>query len=131
MGPLDLFLIYDYAGTWEPEWRPLQGHEVAALFTRVKHDTIEHAILGFSRPLVKALGLFPEGCLHKMPSRECVHARSCSMHIARDCTLLAKKMPVCFEPARIEESLRALASEVVRMWRAKVYVAVVEEPPNA
>lgn len=131
MGPLDLFLIYDYGGTWEPEWRPLQDHVVADLFTRVKHDTIEHAILGFSRPLYKALGLFPEGCLHKMPSRECTHMRSCSMYIPRDCTLLSKKMPVCFEPASIEEPLRALVSEIVRLWRAKVYVAVVEEPPNA
>ena len=132
MGDLDLQLIYNYAGTWEEHWRPLQGHSVAKLFTRATHDVIEHAILGFSRPLVKGLGLFPKGCLHKLPSFECEHAKACSLYIKKDCLSTVKTMPWCFEPAGVGDSaVRSLAAEAVRLWREGVYVVVVEEPANA
>jgi hypothetical protein len=131
LGNLDLHLIYDYAGTWEEHWRPLQGHAVASLFTRLKHDTIEHAILGFSRPLVKGLGLFPKGCLHKLPSFQCEHAKTCTLYIEKDCLSTARAMPWCFEPAGLDSSVRALVAEAVRLWREGVYVVVVEEPADA
>jgi hypothetical protein len=133
MGKLELYLIYDYGGTWEPEWLPVQDHPIASLFTRVAHDTIEHAILGFSRPLVKGLGLFPKGCLHKMPSQECTHATACTLHVEKDCLSTAKGMPWCFEPAGVGDAstIRKLAAEAVRLWREGVYVVVVEEPADA
>lgn len=133
MGKLDLYLILDTAGTWEPEWRALQGHAVANMLTKVSHDTIEHAILGYSRPLVKALGLFPLGMIHKMPSRECANAKSCTLYIPRNCLSTAKGMPSCFEPdgLGLDSSVRALGAELIRLWREKVYVVVVEEPADA
>lgn len=129
MDKIDLYLIYDYGGVWESEWRPLQGHDVTKLFTHVAHDTIEHAILGWSSPLVKSLGLFPEGCLHKLPSRECHNAKTCSLYVKGDCRVTAKKKPWCFEPLGFEESdARRLMVEAIRLWRERVYVVVVEEP---
>jgi hypothetical protein len=130
MGKVELFLIYDYGGTWELEWRPLQHDAVAALLTKVHHDTIEHAILGYSRPLVKVLGLEPKGMLHKV-SQACENAKSCPMFIEKNCQSTAKAMPVCFEPAGLASSVRELAAELVRLWREKVYVVVVEEPADA
>ena len=128
MGKLDLCLIYDYAGLWEEEWRPLQGTVVGAQLSKVDHDTIENAIRGFSRPLVKALGLFPKGHLHKLPSQECEHARTCPTYIAKNCLSTVKKMPLCWEPAKVDSSVRGLVAELVMLWREAVYVVVVEEP---
>lgn len=131
MGKVELFLIYDYGGTWEEEWRPLQKDALGAMLAKVPHDTIEHAILGFSRPLVKALGLEPKGMLHKLPSRGCENAKTCPMFIERNCLSTVKNMPVCFEPAGVASSVRQAAAELVRLWREKVYVVVVEEPADA
>jgi hypothetical protein len=130
MGKLELFLILDYAGIWEEEWRPLQGAPVASLLAKVAHDTIEHAILGFSRPLVKALGLFPKGMLRKVP-QACENAKSCSLFIEKNCLSTAKGMPTCFEPAGFDSAVRPLLAELVRLWREEVYVVVVEEPADA
>lgn len=131
MGFLDLFLIYDYGGTWESEWRSLQGHEVARLFGTVGHDDIEHAILGWSKPLVTALGPTPAGCLIKLPSRECAHRGTCPMYIEANCVSTAKKMPVCYDPDGIASSIWTLVAEAIRLWREGVYVVVVQEPPDA
>jgi hypothetical protein len=131
MGMLQLQLIYDYSGTWEEHWRPLQGHPVATLFTRVPHDTVEHAVLGLSRPLVKGLGLFPLGCLHKLPSFQCHHEKACTLFIKKDCLSTAKKTPWCFEPSGFDDpTVRALVAEAVMLWREGVYVVVVEEPAD-
>lgn len=131
MGKVDLYLIYDYGGTWEEEWKPLQEHSVGALLSKVTHDTIEHAIRGFSRPLVKSLGLLPRGLLHKLPYKTCANTRSCSLYIEKNCHTLAKSMPWCWEPEGVEASARARIAELVRLWREAVYVVVVEEPINA
>jgi hypothetical protein len=128
MGKVSLFLIYDYAGTWEEEWRAVQHHSIGGLLTRVSHDTVEHAILGFSRPLVKALGLFPKGMLHKLPTT-CESAQTCPIFIAKNCLSTAKGMPWCFEPAGLDLSVRQLGAELIRLWREEVYVVVVEEEP--
>jgi hypothetical protein len=130
LGRLNLYLIYVYGETWEKEWAALQGHPVASLLARVPHDVIEHAILGFSRPLVKALGLFPKGMLHKLP-QTCQNAKTCSLHIERDCRSTAKATPWCFEPEGLDSSVRPLCADLVRLWREKVYVVVVEEAANA
>jgi hypothetical protein len=131
MGKLDLYLIYDYAGTWESDWKPLQGHPVGSLLAKAHHDIIEHAILGFSRPLVKGLGLFPKGLLHKLPSQACEHAKTCTLFIAKNCLSTVKAMPWCFEPDGFDSSVRPLVAELVRLWREQVYVVVVEEPAHA
>jgi hypothetical protein len=130
-GKLPVLLIYNYGGTWEPEWRPLQGHPFAALLTEVSHDTIEHAVMGYSRPFVKALGRSPLECLHKLPSRECVKRAGCPLYDEKNCLSTAKAMPWCFEPEGTAGDVRRLGAELVRLWREGVYVVVVEEPADA
>ncbi len=129
-GQVDLYLIYNYAGTWEAHWRPLDGHPIGTLFPRMSHDMIEHAILGYSRPLVKTLGLHPKELLHKVP-QTCEHAGVCTLYIKKDCLATVKAMPWCFEPAGLDSSVRALGSEVIRLLREQVYVVVVEEAADA
>jgi hypothetical protein len=131
MGQVELFLIYSYGGTWEEEWRGLQGLDVTRLFTMVDHDVVESAIRGWSKPLVTALGTQPKGCLMKLPSKTCAHAKTCSMYEAPNCLSTAKKMPWCFEPDGFDSSVRPRVAEIVRMWREGVYVVVVEEPIDA
>lgn len=132
VGELQLFLIYERQGAYEAEWRPLQGNAVAALFTCITRETMEFALKGYTSPLVKALGIPPNGALRKLPiaARECFMKARCSLYVARDCVPTAVKMPWCYEPGGNEdEHVRKLASEVIGLWREGVYVLVVSEEP--
>lgn len=132
VGDLQLFLIYETAGVYETEWRPLQGTDIAALFTPITRELVECALKGYTSPLVKTLGVPPNGALRKLPiaAKECVNKGRCSLFIPRDCVPTAVKMPWCYEPGGIEdENVRRLASEVVGLWRGGVYVLVVSEDP--
>jgi hypothetical protein len=130
IGVLPLYLIYNVQGVWESRWRPLQGHPVTEPFTVVQKELIEHALLGLTSPLVKALGLFPAGCLRKLPleARECAVRRRCPFFNKAACTPLTSKiMPWCYEPEGIEADLKPLVSEVIGLWRSGVYVTLVCE----
>jgi len=129
MGQLPLYLIYEAQGLWEEKWRPLQGHPIAEAFTRVPKALVEHALHGWSSPLVKALGLLPAGCLRKLPvpARECEVRRKCPFYDKAQCFPTAKAMPWCYEPGGVEESIRALVSEAISLWREGVYITVVCE----
>lgn len=123
MGELNLFLIQSVGGVWDKEWEGLRGTELADLFTVISQETMDRAFLGWTSPLVKALGIPPEGALARMPKgyKTCDRAGGCPMR-GRECHPGHKKMPWCYEPA----GLPLLGAEVIRLWRAKVYVVVVE-----
>lgn len=126
---LDLLVIRESDGVWELEWEPLRTTAMAQLFSRVPREALEHALRGWSWPLVSALGLPPEGALHKLPetAKSCQDYLTCKLRSAKDCHPLAKKMPWCFHPA----GLPPPAEEAVRLWREKVYVLVtVEDQSN-
>lgn len=134
MGFVELFLIYNYAGTWEPEWRALQdASSITSLFATLEHDEMEQAFIGWTRPLVNALGPPPKGALIKLPlvTRTCANQRGCTLFIPKHCGSLLPKMPNCFEPEGFDEPIRRLASEIVRLWREGVYVVVVGESKHA
>jgi hypothetical protein len=131
MGKIGLLLVYDFDGTWEEEWRPLQGHPMAKLLVSAPHDTIEHAILGYSLPLTNALRLSPKELIHKLPSRECEKAKTCPLYIKDHCLPTSKQMPWCFEPSGFSEPVRRLVAELIRLWREGVYVVVVQQPADA
>ena len=134
LGFLELYLIYDEGGVWEEEWLPLQGNEIAALFTVVPKDTVEHALRGWTSPLVKALGLPPKGALLKVPERArvCTLRGRCPFYDKAMCFPTAKKMPWCFEPELSDDpEARRLASEVIKYWREGVYVVLVQEEADA
>lgn len=128
MGPLELYLIYDEGGIWEAEWRELQGVMELPAVTK---EVMDHALHGWTRPLVDGLGPPPEGMLRLLPkaARHCEHERTCPFFDRRRCGLLLSKMPWCFEPAGF--GAPKLVAEVVKFWRSEVYVLLVREPPHA
>ena len=125
---VSMLVIRETAGVWEPEWEPLRETCIASLFTRVTRGALEHALRGWSWPLISALGLPPEGALRKLPSsaKTCRDAGTCGVYQAEHCHPLAKKMPVCFHP----KDLPYPAQEVIRLWRENSYVVVTIEEPN-
>lgn len=128
IGELQLYLIYETDGVYESYWRPLQGHEVTTLFTRIPQDVLDHALHGYTSPLVKALGIPPVGALRKLPpaARQCVNHGRCSLYVARDCVPTAAAMPWCFEPGGSEdEQVRKLGAEAIGLWREGVYILVI------
>lgn len=130
MGFLELLLIYSMGGEWEPSWKPLQGQRaVTGLLPYVSKETMDHALRGWTSPLVKNLGLPPEGALRKVP-QVCTHKDSvpCPMYDPKRCTPLARNMWNCFQPLGVEGDVALqLAYDVIRLWREGVRVLVVEE----
>jgi hypothetical protein len=123
MGRIELYLIYCVGDEWEEEWRPLQG---ALDLPIISKEDMDHALHGWTRPLVDQLGPPPEGMLRKLPSRRCGNEESCPFFDKKTCTPLSKKMPWCFEPEGVAPG--NLSGEVIKLWRQKVYVVVVKEP---
>jgi hypothetical protein len=132
LGMVEMFLIYAPGGEWEAEWKPLQGTDVGDLFTVVTKEVMDHALWGYSKPLVEALGLPPKGALHKMPHPLCANRIGCTFYEARDCVPTGRNLPHCYQPEGLpSEESRQLAFEAVRLWRDGVYIAVVKEPTHA
>lgn len=136
MGFVEMYLIYDEGGVWEGHWRPLQGMaSVAGLFGSVSKEEMEQALIGWSKPLVDAMGVPPKGALVKLPlaSRQCYSRRPCPFYRPRDCGHQQLKMPWCFTPDGFEgEEVRTLTAEAIGLWREGVYIVVVrEQEPHA
>jgi len=128
MGDLELYLIYQYGKTWEEMWAPAQGLPATSLLTTVDKSVMDHALLGWSAPLVKALGIPPEGALRKLPveNRVCARRDPCPFYHPKECVPLAPKMQWCFQPDGIEDpNARQLIAELVKFWREGVYTVVV------
>jgi hypothetical protein len=131
LGRIELFLIYDVGGTWEATWRPAQDVPALEAATRVSKTMMDHALHGWTKPLVDALGPPPEGCLRKLPviSRDCAIRKDCPSFDKVACKPTAKKMPWCYEPDGLEGEARRLVSEAIALWREGVYVCLVREDP--
>jgi hypothetical protein len=130
-GELHLLLLTG----WEGEWAILRGTVYGDLLSVISRDVVDHALHGWSRPLVDALGIPPDGALRKVPvaARWCwlkhkrpPHLRSCPLQ-GPECHHVAKKMPWCFEPTEADDSIRRMAAKAIEQWREGVYVVVVEE----
>lgn len=124
MGTLQLYLIYSYSGQWEAQWAPMNG---VLDLPVVSVETMNHALRGWTRPLVDGLGPPPEGRLRLMPwlARSCVSRATCALFDVKRCGALLKNKPWCFEPDGVEA--RQLVAEIINLWREGVYVVVVEE----
>jgi len=128
MGTLRLLLITEKNGVWEEEWEPLRGTVFGDQFTVTDRETIEQALKRWSRPLVDALGITPEGALKKIPpeSRECFKCKRCPLYNEKLCFPESKNMPWCFEPGGVaSESVRYAATRAFEQWRDRVYLVVV------
>lgn len=118
---IELYFIYSYNGTWEEQWKPLQG---AIDIPVVSKEIVDHALHGWTHPLVNELGPPPEGMLRKLPSEHCANGSNCTFYDVSRCKVLSKKMPWCFEPKGITPG--NLATEVIQLWKTGVYVLIVE-----
>lgn len=128
LGDLELYLIYQYGDAWEEFWAPAKGLPIADLFTTVTSELMDHGLKGWTSPLVKALGIPPEGGIRKLPvvNRVCERKDPCPFYRPKECIPSSSKMPWCFEPAGIEDpNARKLAAEAVQLWRQGVYIVVV------
>lgn len=133
VGAIELYLIYQYGEAWEPEWLNLQG---LMDLPCVSKEDMDHALHGYTQPLVSQLGPSPKGKLLLLPqaSRECAQRGTCVLYDRTTCQLLHRKLPWCFQPAGIgthDDSFSGtsaeLAAEVVKLWREGAYVLVVRE----
>lgn len=126
-GSIEVLLIWSSKGVWESEWEPLRGTSWADLMTVVKSEVVEHALKGWSKPLMTAMGLPPEGALRKVPleSRVCKIRGECATHDPSKCKPVSKDLPWCYEPDGLEsETLRTAAGRLLQAWREGVYVVV-------
>ena len=132
LGMVEMYIIYAKGDVWEDEWRALQGTEIAALFTVIPKEVMDHALWGYSKPLVDALGLPPKGALMKMPHPLCRNRIGCTFYEPRDCVPTGRNLPHCYQPeGLLADQSRELAYVAVRFWREGVYIAVVKEPADA
>jgi hypothetical protein len=124
---LEVLIVWDKNGAWEAEWEPLRGTPWGDLLSVVKPEDLEHALHGWSKPFVTALGLPPEGGLRKLPpeGKLCMQRRKCPLHNPKKCFPTAEELPWCYEPDGIEsEAVRSAASKLVQLWHEGVYVVV-------
>lgn len=127
MGNLELLLIYPSpTGEWEGDWESLRGSSFAKLLTFVCEEDVNHALYGWTLPLVKSLGLAPKLALHTLP-RVCGQKSGCLYHRPADCSPISKKRPWCFEPAGLEGTAQRVGQEAVRLWGEGVYLVVVTQ----
>jgi len=130
LGPLELYVIYETDGVWEGTWQPVQGSDVTSLMTTISKEVYDHALKGWTRPLITALGLAPSGALRKLPlgAARCAARTKCPFFDKKACVPASPKMPVCFEAdVSPDEQKRHLTSEIIKLWRDGVYVVVVQE----
>ena len=128
LGWIELAVIVEAKGCWPPFWEPLRGHPVASLFSSIPKEVFDHALHGWTRPLVTGLGLAPTGALHKMPDRTCALKGPCPAHDVRHCVTTSPKKPTCFEASvGVEGPVRLAATEAVRLWHEGLYLVVVVE----
>jgi hypothetical protein len=126
IGIIEALVIRQEGGVWEPEWEPLRTTPAGVLIPVMPREYLEHALRGWSRPLVQALGIAPFGALRKLnlhESRVCHRRKQCASHRSEDCVIDSKDLAWCFEP----EGLPPIARELVRLWRESVYVLVTIE----
>lgn len=130
MGEVRLLVTWEKQGCWEADLEPLRGTRIGEQLSFISQSDLNHALHGFSRPLVDALGIPPAGALRKLPeaSKECAKRETCPFYVARDCHPGAKKMPWCFEPGGLSEAAQTAAARLIAEWREGVYVVVVKEP---
>ena len=114
-------------GEWEPDWEPLRGTPLGELLTVVDKEVMDHALHGWSKPLVGALGIPPKGALRKLPlaSRECSLRGTCASYLPTTCVPTSKKLPWCYEPDGLDEKKKHVASKAIRFWFEGVYLIVV------
>lgn len=128
MGDLHLMLIRSEGGVWEAEWDSLRQTPYATYFTVIPKETLDHALHGWTSPLVKGLGPSPAMILHRLSpdSKQCAVWDKCVFYRKTDCIPKSPKLPHCFVPVGVPTEQ---GYEVLRFWRDAVYVVVVQETP--
>lgn len=127
LGDLHLMLIRSQGGVWEEAWEPLRHTRYAEFITVTNKEVLDHALHGWTSPLIKILGPEPKFILHRLSpdAHQCELWRKCIFYRKKDCVPKAPLMPNCFQPVGVPPEI---GYEILRLWRESVYVVVVEEP---
>lgn len=127
LGALHVMLVRSEHDVWETYWAPLREHPLCRWLPRIPRETLDHALHGWTYPLVQVLGYEPKMILHgiaRQEASECGARKGCPLYRAKDCIPTARNMPHCFVVGGLSGDL---GHEVLRLWRDSVYVVVVEE----
>lgn len=129
LGDLELYAIYSQNGIWEKDLAPIQEW-AEPLVTVITKEVFDQALLGWTSPLIKTLGLAPHYTLRRLTkeAQGCFQNKKCPFFEKKQCQPLSKKMPWCFEPnIGVEEVRRKLAAELIGYWREGVYILAIED----
>ena len=93
----------------------------------VSGEVYSHATHGYALPLMKVIGPPPEALLRMIPQkfRGCASSKDCLMidyEVCQPCV----KMPDCYIPQGVSESIALAASLVMLAWKEGRYVVIVE-----
>jgi len=126
MGEITLFIIWASEDGWGT-WDAVRTTSFAPLLSVIPQSVMDHALRGWTKPLVDALGLPPEGSLRKMPAsaKQCEQRQKCIFFEKHKCHPFSKLMPWCYEPADVGGA--PFTADILSHWRKGVYVIVVLE----
>jgi hypothetical protein len=118
-------LIIDPWGVLAPIRDDAPG--LAKLIPVVSGETFSHALHGYVRPLVLALGPAPQALLKLTPTQVCALKDECIMYDRTRCRP-HKMLPECWLPDEVPPSAREAVATVTLAWAEGRYVVVVEGP---
>lgn len=126
MGDISLFIIWADEAGWG-DWDAVRTSLFAPLLSVIPKTVMDHALRGWTKPLVDALGLPPQGALRKMPpsAKQCEQRHKCIFFEKNRCHPFTKKMPWCYEPDGVGGA--PFTADIISHWRKGVYVIVVLE----
>lgn len=130
-GEMPVYCIREKSdGTWEREWEPFRtSDEVAsirAVLETVSPESYEQALSGWAVPMIRELGLPPEGCFSKLANEiaRCSYRNECAAHDEDDC-VAGMDSPACFSIGVEDTGVRRLANRIVEMWEQGIHVCLV------
>jgi hypothetical protein len=127
-GKLQLAVIQETDGTW-PEHPQLCTvlSALAVHFTRVSDEVYQHAMAGYTAPLLAKLGVPPAVVLRRVvpPLSLCWSRKGCPAYQLKTCVVTSGVLPVCFLPDYPDEAVRGQLNELLRALISGAFAVLV------
>ncbi len=109
--------------------KPLEGTFWLNNIPVVSKESFNHALNGWTIPILREIGPQPEGIFKKIPKTYCSQLLDKTCISADKATCYPnKKVPICYEASfPVEPLARVAASAVVSAWREGAYVFILGE----